>query len=84
MSDQEPVEDQPVDTAGFTSEDLKDRANLDLFVKDATREMMVRLREEMRSRIGKEFLDAAKLWERVVLSKSTESRKKKPGPKADD
>jgi hypothetical protein len=63
-------------------EKCKDKKYRAAFVKEKTVVMLVRLGYEMQLAHGKEFLELAKLWERVVLSKNT--RPPVRGGKKDD
>lgn len=75
MSEDAPAAPSEIDS--YTAEDLRDADKLERFAKATTREMMVKLRQEMKTSSGKFFLDAAKLWEKLVLSPKTKSREEK-------
>jgi hypothetical protein len=65
-------------------ERCKDKKYRDKFVKGKTVVLLVRLGYEMQLAHGKDFLELAKLWERVVLSKATRPPAKTGGKKDDE
>lgn len=66
------------------AEKLRDKDVRQEFVRGTSLLMMVKLAAEMKVTSGKQFLDAAKLWERLTVSAATESRKKKPKAKGSE